>query len=66
MGQESKSGLENEIRLTATLTDKQFDTHIEMEWWHQIFYPFLESIRPWKGLNFGENVQLYELEHCIF
>jgi hypothetical protein len=25
-----------------------------MVWWHQIFDPFLESIRPWKGLNFCE------------
>jgi hypothetical protein len=50
----------------TTLTDKQFDAHVYMVWWHQIVDPFLESIRPWKSLNFCENVQLYEAETLHF
>jgi hypothetical protein len=58
------SGLDNGLRpifTQATLTDLQFETHVDMVWWYQIFDPF----RPWKGTNFSENVQLHETEHCI-
>jgi hypothetical protein len=44
-------------------------SHIPTVWhpcWHCLWWHQVESIRPWKGINFCENVQLYEQEHCIF
>jgi hypothetical protein len=59
--------------LQTTLTDQhwqQFNTHVDMVWWHHIFDPFLESIRPWhacKGLNFCKmcNLHFWNRHHQI-
>jgi hypothetical protein len=66
-GSQFGQGVETHIFAIVTLTDLQFDTHVDMDWWHEMFYSYPGSVGPWKGLTFCENVcNFMNQENCIW